>query len=149
MNSRNRVIVTGDFCPINRIEELITEGNYETIFNDFLPVLKNSSLALTNLECPLTESGQNINKIGPSLKASPHVAHALSFAGFNLLTLANNHIMDFGNEGLESTMNACEENGIDCIGAGNGLEAARRIFYKSIGNYKVAILNFTENEYSE
>ena len=56
--------------------------------------------------------------------------------------------MDFGKEGLKSTINACKENQIDWVGAGNCLEAARRIFYKSIGNQKVAILNFTENEYS-
>ena len=80
MDSRRRIIVTGDFCPINRIDNLIAEGKYEAIFNDFLPILKSSCLTLTNMECPLTESEQPINKIGPSLKASPHVAHALSFA---------------------------------------------------------------------
>jgi poly-gamma-glutamate synthesis protein (capsule biosynthesis protein) len=148
MDCSNRIIVTGDFCPINRIDNLIREGNYETIFNDFLPVLKDSCLALTNMECPITESGQPIDKIGPSLKASPHVAHALSFAGFNLLTLANNHIMDFGNKGLESTIRVCKENYIEWVGAGNSLKSARRIFYKSIGDHKVAVLNFAENEYS-
>jgi len=148
MDRRCRIVVTGDFCPINRIENLITKGNYEAIFNDLLPVLKSSCLALTNMECPLTESGQPINKIGPSLKAAPHAADALSFAGFNLLTLANNHIMDFGIEGLESTINVCKEKYIDWVGAGNSLKSAKKIFYKSIGDHKVAVLNFAENEYS-
>ncbi len=148
MSANDRILVTGDFCPINRIEKLISDGKYETVFNDFQTILKEASLALTNLECPLTATVRTISKTGPSLKSSPKVAEALAFAGFNLVALANNHIMDYGEEGLTSTIEICKKSNIDYVGAGRSNKTAKEVFYKTVGRNKVAILNFAENEYS-
>ena len=148
MNNEARILITGDFCPINRISDMISEEKYDDIFNDLLPYIKASDLAITNLECPLTDYVNSINKTGPSLKASEKAAKALAFAGFNLVTLANNHIMDFGLSGLESTIRTCKENNIEYVGAGNDNSIARGIFYTIIGTYTIAVLNFAENEFS-
>jgi hypothetical protein len=142
------VLITGDFCPINRVGDLIESGEHEPVLQDLIPFLKRSDLAITNLECPLTDMKVNISKTGPALKASPKAANALSEAGFNLVTLANNHIMDYGAEGLRSTLASCEKNGIGWVGAGENYTEARRIYYFAIGGRKVAVLNFTENEFS-
>jgi len=143
-----RILITGDFCPINRIRDLVNEREYDTIFNNLLPIIKESNLAITNLECPLTESEQTINKTGPLLKSSPNAAKALAFAGFNLVTLANNHIMDYGSEGLASTAEVCEKHSIAIVGAGKDNVSAREILYRIVGNQMVAVLNFSENEFS-
>jgi poly-gamma-glutamate capsule biosynthesis protein CapA/YwtB (metallophosphatase superfamily) len=148
MNNGAKIFITGDFCPINRISDLVSCGRYDSIFNDLLPFIKKSDLAITNLECPLTESTKKINKIGPSLKASAKVAEVLSDSGFKLVTLANNHIMDYGLAGLRSTLAACEKNGINWVGVGEDYHNARRIHYYVVGKYTVAILNFAENEFS-
>ena len=148
MKSNNYILVTGDFCPINRTEVLIRKNNYEAIFADFLPIIKSSAFAITNLECPLTESYNGISKTGPLLRASPLAVNALSFAGFNIVTLANNHIMDFGIDGLISTIDLCERNNISSVGAGKDRQSARAIKYVNIANTIVAILNFSENEFS-
>lgn len=148
MEINSRILVTGDFCPINRVENLVNEGNYAAIYNDFLSIIKGSALAITNIECPLTEAEYPMKKIGPSLKASIKAAEALSFAGFNLVTLANNHIMDYGDEGFLSTIEACAKQNIETVGAGEDNESARKIVYRMVGEQRVAILNFAENEFS-
>ena len=148
MNNKARLLITGDFCPVNRIRELILDEKFDTIFNDFLPVIKEQDLAITNLECPLTTTENKINKTGPSFKASLDTAKTLSYAGFKLVTLANNHIMDYGISGLKSTLQACKNNGIDYVGVGENYPEARQVYYVKVESHNVAILNFTEDEFS-
>lgn len=56
------IIVTGDFCPINRIQVLMQKEECARIYNNFISVLRESDLAITNLECPLIEKGKEIEK---------------------------------------------------------------------------------------
>lgn len=143
-----KVLITGDFCPVNRIQRLIERADYSKIFNDFLILTKEADIILTNLECPLTESEKKEKKSGPNLKAKSKSIDALSFAGFNLVTLANNHIMDYGKEGLFDTINSCKKAHIDFVGAGSDLFSARLPFYKEVKGVKIAVVNFCENEWS-
>lgn len=148
MNSKANILVTGDFCPVNRTGKKILDNETNTLLNDFLPLIQEAGLAITNLECPLTDIGPGIKKIGPLLRAPVNTAETLSNWGFKLVTLANNHIMDFSMPGLTSTMDACLKNGIDHVGAGKNYTEARRVYYTKLGDYKLAILNFAENEFS-
>lgn len=143
-----KILLTGDFYPGNRTDELIKKGRYSDIFNDFLPLIKGSDIAITNLESPLTDSDIVSPKIGPAIKASLKTIEALKFAGFNLLTLANNHIMDYGNQGLQDTIVLCKKNGIDFCGAGKNLESASQVFYKQVRDTTLAFINIAENEFS-
>ncbi len=148
MSKRPTILITGDFCPVNRVDNFVSGYDHALLFNDLLPLLLDSGLVVTNLECPLTDSESKLNKVGPSLKASVKIASVLSDSGFNLVTLANNHIMDYGLAGLTSTIEACRNNGINHVGAGINFEEAGRIFYTPLGDKRIAILNFSENEFS-
>jgi hypothetical protein len=148
VNNNPSILVTGDFCPVNRTGNMILDNKADSLLNDFLPFVRNAGLAITNLECPLTDRGLTISKIGPLLRAPSDAAKTLSGWGFGLVTLANNHIMDFGLSGLTSTINACIENGIGYVGAGINYNEARKIFFTRVGDYKLAILNISENEFS-
>lgn len=143
-----KIFISGDFCPINRIEKLIFEGDFYQIFNDLLPFIKQSDVAITNLECPLTSYEGKSKKSGPNLKASEKAIEALKFAGFNMVTLANNHIMDYGESGLNSTVLKCKEAGIDYVGIGSNDRNARKPVYKTVDGVVVAFINFCENEWS-
>ena len=142
------ILFTGDFCPINRVEDVILMGDFLALSNDFLPIIQSADLAITNLECPITDSQMIISKTGPALKASPRAAEFLNQAGFNLVTLANNHIMDFGLDGLHSTLKVLESNNISYVGAGNTLRDANRSFQTKIKGKSIAIINIAENEFS-
>jgi len=142
-----KVLVTGDFCPINRIEMLVEKNDYASIFNDFLPILQESDLNITNLECPLYEGNTPINKSGPNLKGTIAAANALKFGKFDLVTLANNHIMDHGEQGLRSTIGALVQNEISYVGAGMDTFDAERVFYYTHHDITVAVINICENEF--
>ena len=130
MKNQIKILLSGDFCPIGRSENFINEGLLEETFGDILHLIRESDIAITNLECPLVESAKAILKTGPNLKASVNTASFLRNAGFTHITLANNHIMDYGDDGLTSTINAISEVSLNYIGAGGTLQEARRIFYR-------------------
>ncbi len=135
-----RILITGDFCPINRAEEMALSGSFRVLFNDLLAIIQNSDLAITNLECPLTKVQTPISKTGPAIKASPETAKLLTYAGFKLVTLANNHIMDYGPEGLDSTIRVLKEKNISHVGAGNTLAEAKKVLQN--GNKRKIRINY-------
>lgn len=141
-------MISGDFCPVNRIEQLGKKGDYRLIYNDFLSVLEGNDLNITNLECPLYNGSKAISKTGPNLKADESSAKILKYGNFHLVTLANNHLMDFGVDGLESTMEVCKQVDIATVGAGFNLREARKVYYSTIKGIRIAILNIAENEFS-
>jgi Bacterial capsule synthesis protein PGA_cap len=143
-----KILVTGDFCPQLRLEGLILERRYEALYNEFAGVLRDNDLNITNLECALIDQGAPIDKTGRHLKATPAAIEALRYGGFNLVTLANNHIMDFGPAGLRATRALCREHDIATVGAGETLHQAERVFYHRAGAVTVAVLNFAEHEFS-
>ena len=104
--------------------------------------------SLTNLESPLIDDGIPIPKTGPNLKSPIESVEALKFAGFDMVTLANNHMMDYGADGLYSTISTCENNGIRCIGAGRNLIEASKICYFERKGKTIAFINCCENEWS-
>jgi hypothetical protein len=142
-----KVFITGDFCPINRIEEEIINGNSNNIFKSLDKLVSNNDLTITNLECPLYEGNTPITKSGPNIKAKQETISGLQYLNFNLVTLANNHIFDHGKLGLESTLKLLKENKINYVGAGLNIEEASETFYFNKDGFKIAIINIAENEF--
>ena len=143
-----KIIFARDYSPVNRIESLASTGKYELIFNDLITELKDADYSVVTLECTLINESKTRNKVGPNIKVSEENINALKYANFKLAALGNNHIMDYGAEGLQSTIAACEKVGIDYMGAGDNLRTARKIQYKEIKGRRLAFLNFAANEFS-
>lgn len=104
--------------------------------------------AIVNFESPATTNAISIIKDGPTLKQTPKSLHALKKVGFNVVTLANNHLKDYGERGVLDTLQACRENGIQTVGAGENLAKARMPLILTKDNLKVGILNVCEHESS-
>ncbi|HLO60101.1 MAG TPA: CapA family protein [Bacteroidales bacterium] len=145
--SEIKVLITGDLCPLNRIEDLALQNNFQAIFNDYIDVFRNNDLNVTDLECPLTLIKEGRLKTGPHQKANPRCIEILKYAGINLAALANNHIMDYGSKGAEETMNLCHNNGIATTGVGENIAEARKAYEITIRNKKLSILNIADNEF--
>jgi poly-gamma-glutamate capsule biosynthesis protein CapA/YwtB (metallophosphatase superfamily) len=88
-------------------------------------VLDAADLSLVNLECPFTDRGEKLLK-NFNFRARRELVAILEAASIDLVTLANNHLMDFGPEGLEDTIATLEGAGIGYFGAGRNLLEARR-----------------------
>jgi hypothetical protein len=143
-----KILIAGDFCPRGRIEHLILEQKMQEIYHDYHPHLQGNDINVVNLECPLINKGEPIDKAGPNLSAREECVAALNYGNFNLVTLANNHIMDMGAEGLAKTMSICKANNIAFIGAGENKGEASRWTMREINGTKIAFLNFCEHEFS-
>ena len=138
------ILITGDYCPQQRAKDVLSNSH---VLGGLQELIKNADLTITNLECPLTDSVEVIQKTGPCLKALPKQAEYLKQHGFDLVTLANNHIMDYRDQGLKDTIDALKANEIEFVGAGKA-DKEIDVIYRKKGDLHVAILNFCENEWS-
>ncbi len=143
-----KLIIGGDICPIARGAKLADPACAADIWAGISAPLASADLRIANLECPLSDKQNPLPKSGPVLSAKPDCAKGISAAGFDALTLANNHIMDHGGEGLADTLAACADAGIQTAGAGENLAAASAPLVVEAAGIRVAILAFAENEFS-
>jgi hypothetical protein len=144
--SAERIIIAGDICPLNRNSPLFQSGDKEGLFHDLLPEFEAASLVVANLECPLIQQPRPIRKTGPVLGAGSSCIGG--FSPFHVLGLANNHILDHGPQGLESTIRTCRGAGIETFGAGPTLSAAREIRVLRAGALRIGFLGMAEHEWS-
>ena len=113
------ILIAGDFCPNDRVETLLGTQNQEEILKELSYLSQQCDLSIVNLECPLTTGDVvPIVKCGPNLKSRTEAVQLLKNAGFSLVTLANNHIRDYGEDGIEQTIATLEKSGIDYAGGG-------------------------------
>ena len=144
-----KVIVAGDYCPQYRAAELIDKGDFIPVFGDIKETLKQADYSVVNLECPICKGGEKpIIKQGPNLCCTERGVDAIKWAGFDCVTLANNHFYDFGDVGVKKTLEKCNQAGIDTVGGGMNLKEASTTLYKKIGNTTLAIINCCEHEFS-
>lgn len=141
------ISIVGDFCPVNRVEKSILENDFSE-FEDPRRVLAGKDLVIANVECPLTTFQNKIKKTGPNLRATPQSVELLKFLNINIATLANNHILDFGEPGLSETVKVLNENNIVPFGAGKNLNEASRPFLKNINGTRICIFNVCEKEFN-
>ena len=94
-------------------------------FSGLKPVLDWADLAMVNLECPFTERGTALVK-NFTFRARPELVQILKEGSVDAVTLANNHLMDYGADGLADTIDTLDQAGILHFGAGKDLGAARR-----------------------
>ena len=144
-----KILICGDYCPQDRVQDLIEKENYERVFGEICRYISNVDYSIVNLEAPVVESEiVPIKKCGPNLKCSSKAISALRYAGFNMVTLANNHFYDFGDAGVLDTLTTCKKNGLDTVGGGINLKEASHILYVDIKGLKFAFINCCEHEFS-
>ena len=144
-----KILVAGDFCLNNR-SFVDTILNTSIIDSDILTnEIQSSDYSIVNLECPiLNRKGNRINKVGPAIYNTPKAIDKITELGFKCLTLANNHINDYGEEGIISTRNICSSYHLDYVGIGMNKSDSMKILYKTYNDETVAIINCCEHEFS-
>ena len=132
---------------INFVGDIILARNYENnggiiptlgveaIFEPTLSILgENADITVANLEAPLTTVGTTHPSKPIVFKGSPDNVTGLVFAGIDVVTLANNHVMDYMLPGLQETQLVLSENNILHSGAGaNSFEAYQPVFLQKKG----------------
>ena len=144
-----KVLVAGDFCPRYRVQEAFDRNDY-SVLDAMRAIILEADYSIVNLECPVVvgEAAQPIKKCGPCLKTTPAAIEAIQYAGFDCVTLANNHFRDYGDEGCITTIDLLQKANVDYVGGGRNLKDAQRVLYKDLSGKKLAIVNICENEFS-
>jgi poly-gamma-glutamate capsule biosynthesis protein CapA/YwtB (metallophosphatase superfamily) len=139
------IIITavGDIMLAGKWATLLRQKGYDYPFNGVREELAGSDINIANLESPIAESGEEYSGKKFRFRAEPQVAPAIRAAGFNLVTLANNHSMDFGGEALAETLRHLQDSGIAWIGAGENLSEARKMALYTIKGKKIAFLGYS------
>lgn len=143
------IIIAADIVPTkSNYEEFISADTDYLIGTNLKSRLESASFIAMNLETPLTDDTSPIKKCGPCLIAPIETIAGIKAINPYFFTLANNHILDQGVSGLESTMKVLSENGIEFSGVGYNLNEARKSYIKMVDGIKVGIYSCTEHEYS-
>ncbi|MCD6184582.1 MAG: CapA family protein [Deltaproteobacteria bacterium] len=141
-------LIGGDVCPIRRNQQYFISGDTSALFNDTLDLFQSVDLSIVNLECPLIDEASPKEKAGPIIGGDSRSIYVLKKAGINVLNLANNHILDHGSEGLQNTISLCKKTGLSFVGAGKDIDEASQVLIFKIGDFKIGILGYAEQECS-
>jgi len=137
---------------INAVGDIMLAGSgaatskrlgYDYPFAATREVLRKGDIAIGNLESPITRSGNAFTNKKYHYRSAPQAATALKNAGFSIVTLANNHMMDFGPLALEETRQYLEQAGIGYTGAGATINAARKRAVITVRGAKIAFLAYS------
>jgi hypothetical protein len=137
-----RLVAVGDVALNAGYDDLVRQGRGEEVFAEISPVWSGADLLIGNLEGPLTQRPSVSPPWRHCLRGNPAYAPVLRDAGFHVLSLANNHVMDYGWPGVEETIDRLTAVGIRVVGAGRNLEEARRPALLSVSGARVAILAY-------
>lgn len=141
------ILFLADFCPNNRLKD--NKLLLESVSKEIQAEIASSSYSIVNFECSVVLDGfAPLQKQGPNLGCSEECVEVLKEIGVSAVTLANNHILDYGDSGLSQTFRDLDTWGIEYVGAGDNVEKASAVLYKSIDDARIAFINCCEHEYS-
>jgi poly-gamma-glutamate synthesis protein (capsule biosynthesis protein) len=139
------IVIAGDWAPIRDFSAAILE-NPAGIYGNLLPVLRDSHLRMVNLECPLTDGGAPVNKSGAVFKGVAGHIGGLTAVPFEVATLANNHVFDYGTGAFRETLDLLDRHGIGYTGAGLSRVEAQRPLKVNANGVDIGIISFSEGE---
>lgn len=144
-----KLLIGGDLVPTKSNISLFENVDVDALLGkDLLALLTSADYRLFNLEVPLTDEIAPIDKCGPNLIAPTATIAGIKAIGADLVTLANNHIMDQGEQGLFSTFQTLQENGIAYVGAGENLQTAQKPFILERDGRRIGVYACAEREFS-
>lgn len=119
--------------------------DFNSNFSGIKKFLSNSDYSIANLETPLTKSYENLTNEPYAFNTPIEFGEAIKNSGIRFLTLANNHCLDRGIEGMKSTIDCLDSLKIEHTGTYKSTDEAidKRVFIKEIENMKFAIISYT------
>ena len=149
MGNAQQIIIGADVVPTASNVDCFIEGDSKSIIGTgLIDFLGNSSYLICNLETPLCDHKSPIEKVGPNFASPTSAANGLKSIKINLVSLANNHINDQGENGIIETCKALSDAGIPYLGVGvSSNEAGKPHFFEFCGK-RVGVYACAENEFS-
>jgi hypothetical protein len=143
------LLIAGDLVPTITNEDLFTRGDILNLIGKELnEIWYSADIRIFNLEVPLSNRETPIPKCGPNLIAPEDTINGIKELKPTLITLANNHIMDQGIEGLHSTQKLLNQFNIPFVGVGDNLYKAPEPYILKKNGISIGVYACAENEFT-
>jgi len=144
-----QLIIGGDLVPTQSNIDLFSNADITELLGEELLSLWNvADMRIFNLEVPITNKENPIAKCGPNLIAPKSTVKGIKALNPSLITLANNHILDQGMQGLKSTEDTLNNSEIPFIGIGDNLFEASKPYIFQKDGVKIGIYACADHEFS-
>jgi poly-gamma-glutamate capsule biosynthesis protein CapA/YwtB (metallophosphatase superfamily) len=147
---RLKIVAVGDILLGRGVESRLVKANKDYIypFLEVADIMKKGDVVFGNLEEAITSRNHSLTGIKQGgkyvLKNPVDSIKGLEYAGFNLFSLANNHILDYYEEGLYDTQAILTEYGMAYSGAGKNIEEAKKPAIIEKKGIKIGLLSYTD-----
>lgn len=137
------IFLGGDTMLGDAAQKILDREGYVYPFKYLDRIYKSADVRSFNLETPISKHAKRLEVEKEYIyNMPPQVLDVFKQKGFNVFYLANNHMTDFGHEGLLETISHINNNSMLAIGTGRNKEEARRALVIRKGNVKVALVNY-------
>lgn len=137
--------VIGDImCHNSQYKDAYKNGKYDFsyVFDDIKPYIENADIAIGNLETTFAGNEKGYSSY-PNFNTPEALAEDLRELGIDVLSTANNHSLDTGYKGIESTIDYLDAAGVSHTGTYKSIEKQNEILYKDVNGLKIAFLAYT------
>jgi len=138
-----RIAFVGDILLAASVEKLMRREGFDYPYAKALPYLQEPDLTIGNLENPITTRGTPAENKKYVFKGSPELLPSLREAGIDFVSLANNHTLDQGVEGLLDTIDHLNETNLKHAGAGRNDEEAFKPAVFDVKGMSIAVFSLS------
>ena len=136
------VLAVGDITISSRMTPLIEKSGAGVFFQGTAALIQSADIATASLNASISERGEPRYGIKNPFRSAPGLGRALANAGFDAVSLATPHIMDFGLEALEDTITELEWYDVKPIGASTDVKTAKLPAWVTTETGQVALLAY-------
>jgi poly-gamma-glutamate synthesis protein (capsule biosynthesis protein) len=146
-----KIALTGDVMLGRLVDQYVIQNRSvrpEALWGDVLPIMLAADCRLTNLECVISDRGEEWHPTTKAFhfRARPRTIEFLQAAKIDGVTLANNHVLDYGHAALLDCLKLLDQAGIKRAGAGATIEEALTPLVLDLPEGRVAVVALTDNE---
>jgi poly-gamma-glutamate capsule biosynthesis protein CapA/YwtB (metallophosphatase superfamily) len=137
------MVAVGDIMLDRNVGRSISRNGPDSIVDKVRRQLTQANFTVANLECPLSTEGPH-DPSNCCFRAAPKTVQVLRAGGIDLVSLANNHFLNAGREGVLQTLDILEQNQIAYVGARRDREKGMDPTFAQVGQVKIGAVAFTD-----
>lgn len=137
------ISLVGDMMFAGSVGRVVNLKGEDYLFEGYSKHFKESDIVLGNLETAISHRGMPMEDKEYTFRSSPKMAAALKRHNFTAVSIANNHVLDYGYEAFDDTLKNLEDNGILYAGGGKNKEEAQKGIFIEKNGIKVGFIAFS------
>lgn len=142
-----KLLIAGDFCIKNFEESFFTRERIQQIAAPVKELTEQQNISVVNVETVYSDCEAAVPKSGPNLKSPFVTLDLLKEMNFTVGACANNHIGDYGEQGVLDTLEQLHNIGLTTMGAGKNKEEAEKICFLERNGMRIGLINCAEHEF--